>query len=51
LLADAAREVILPDIVITEKGAAALLEVMAAGTLAVIVDGTTDVITEEPAVV
>ena len=41
IVADAARTVILPDIVITEKVAAAFLGVMAAGTSVVIVDGTT----------
>jgi hypothetical protein len=41
IVADAARTVILPDIVIVEKVAAALFEVMTAGMLVVIVDGRT----------
>ena len=41
IVADAARTVILPDIVITEKVAAAFLGVMATGTSVVIVDGMT----------
>jgi hypothetical protein len=51
IVANASRTVIIPDIVIAEKVAVALLEVMATGTLVVIVDGVTVVlgIAEVPA--
>lgn len=44
IVANASRTVIIPDLVIAEKVAVALLEVMATGTLVVIVDGVTVVL-------
>lgn len=44
IVANASRTVIIPDIVIAEKVAVALLEVMATGTLVAIVDGVTVVL-------